>query len=120
MDRKKELKQQYKETPIEAGVYQIKNTQTGKVFIGSTRNFKTLNGLKFSLEAGTASPMNRELQEDWRHYGASAFSIDILETLKKKDDPYFNEKEALSELENKWLDQLQPYEERGYNKKKTR
>ncbi|MEH7225709.1 GIY-YIG nuclease family protein [Bacillus sp. JJ1566] len=118
MDRKKELKQQYKETPIEAGVYQIKNTQNGKVFIGSTKNFKTLNGLKFSLEAG--SLMNKELQEDWRQYGASAFSIDILETLKKKEDPYFNEKEALLELENKWLDQIQPYDDRGYNKKMTR
>ncbi|MEC1640747.1 GIY-YIG nuclease family protein [Schinkia azotoformans] len=118
MDRKKELKQIYKEMPIEGGVYQIKNNQNGKVFIGSTRNFKTLNGLKFSLEAGTASPTNKELQEDWSYYGADIFSIDILETLKKKDDPYFNEKEALVELEDKWLEQLQPYEESGYNKKK--
>lgn len=116
MDRKRELKQLYKETPIKAGVYQIKNIQNGKIYIGSTRNFKTLNGIKFSLEAGTF--MNKELQEDWSHYGASAFSIDILETLKKKDNPYFNEKEALLELENKWLEQLQPYEVRGYNKKK--
>ncbi|MFJ8268477.1 GIY-YIG nuclease family protein [Peribacillus asahii] len=116
MDRKKELKQLYKETPIEAGVYQIKNEQNGKIFVGSTRNFKTLNGLKFSLEAGTV--MNKELQKDWHHYGAKAFSIDILETLKKKDDPYFNEKEALLELENKWLEQLEPYEEQGYNKPK--
>lgn len=118
MDRKKELKQQYKETPIEAGVYQIKNNQNGKLFIGSTRNFKTLNGLKFSLNAGTASPTNKELQENWTQFGASAFSIDILEKLKKKDDPYFNEKEALQELENKWLEELQPYDERGYNKRK--
>jgi group I intron endonuclease len=118
MDRKKELKQQYKETSIEAGVYQIKNNQNGKLFIGSTRNLKTLNGLKFTLDAGTASPTNKNLQEDWKHYGASAFSFDILETLKKKDDPYFNEKEALSELENKWIEQLQPFEDRGYNRKK--
>ncbi|WP_010677938.1 GIY-YIG nuclease family protein [Bacillus timonensis] len=120
MDRKKELKQQYKETPVEAGVYQIKNTQNGKLFIGSTRNFKTLNGLKFSLSSGTASPINKELQEDWSHYGASEFSINILEKLKKKDDPYFNEKEALQALENKWLEELQPYGEQGYNKKKHR
>lgn len=120
MNRKKELKQIYKETLIEGGVFQIKNNQNGKLFIGSTRNFKTLNGLKFSLEADTASPTNKELQEDWSRYGSSAFSIDILETLKKKNNPYFNEKEALQELECKWLDQFQPYEERGYNKKKQR
>ncbi|WP_453992302.1 GIY-YIG nuclease family protein [Bacillus nitroreducens] len=119
MDRKKTLKQIYKETPIEGGVFQIKNNQNGKLYIGSTRNFKTLNGLKFSLEAGAFSPTNKELQEDWNQYGAGAFSIDKLETLKKKDDPYFNEKEALQELEIKWLNQLQPYGEKGYNKKKN-
>ena len=118
MKRKKQLKQMYKETPIEGGIFQIKNNENGKLFVGSTRNFKTINGLKFSLEAGTAPPTTTELQQDWSHFGASAFSIDILETLKKKDEPYFNEKEALQEMENKWLDQLQPYGERGYNRKK--
>lgn len=119
MDRKKELKQMYKETPIEGGVFQIKNNISGKIFIGSTRNFKTINGLKFSLEAGSAPLTALELQKDWSHYGANAFSIDKLETLKKKDDPYFNEKEALQELEEKWRDQLQPYGEKGYNKRKS-
>ncbi|MFJ7975632.1 GIY-YIG nuclease family protein [Peribacillus sp. JNUCC 23] len=117
MDRKKELKQLYKETPIEAGIYQIKNSKNEKIFIGSTRNFKTLNGVKFTLETGTHN--NKVLQEEWTQFGNSAFSIDILETLKKKDDPYFNEKEALLELENKWLEHLQPYGERGYNSKKS-
>ncbi|WP_163103323.1 GIY-YIG nuclease family protein [Peribacillus alkalitolerans] len=117
MDRKKELKQLFKETPTEAGVYQIKNMNNDKIFIGSTRNLKTLNGVKFSLETGTHN--NKWLQEEWRHFGKDSFSIDILETLKKKDNPYFNEKEALLELENKWLEHFQPYEERGYNSKKS-
>lgn len=118
MDRKRELKEIYKEMRVEAGVYQIKNARNGKIFIGTTRNFKSLNGLRFSLKAGTFT--NKELQKDWNYYGESAFSIEILEVLKKKDDPYFNEKEALSELENKWMKQLQPYEEQGYNKRKKR
>ncbi|MEH7749426.1 GIY-YIG nuclease family protein, partial [Neobacillus drentensis] len=37
MDRKKELKQLYKETPVEAGIYQIKNTKNQKSFIASTK-----------------------------------------------------------------------------------
>lgn len=119
MDRKKALKQRYiEETKIEAGVYQIKNTKNGKVFIGSTKNLKTLNGVKFSLETGRS--YNKELQEEWNQFGKGAFMIDVLEVLKKKDDPYFNEKEALVELENKWLEHFQPYGERGYNKKKSR
>jgi hypothetical protein len=113
MNRKKELKQLYKETAIEAGIFQIKNNENGKIFIGSTRNFKTLNGLKFSLENGVY--INKELQKEWNQFGKESFSIDVLETLKKKDGPYFNEKEALSNLEDKWLEQLQPYGEQGYN-----
>ena len=118
MDRKKELKQLYKEIPIEAGVFQIKNNKNQKIFIGSTRNLKTLNGVKLMLETGSHS--NKELQEQWSQFGNAVFTIEVLEILKKSDDPYYNEKEALRELEDKWLDQLQPYGERGYNVKKRR
>ncbi|KAB2334454.1 GIY-YIG nuclease family protein [Cytobacillus depressus] len=118
MDRKKELKQQYKEIPIKAGVYQIKNNKNQKIFINSSRNFKTLNGEKFMLESGTH--INKALQQEWNKFGKEAFTFDVLEVLKKKDDPYFNEKEALAELVSKWLDQLQPYEEQGYNVRKAR
>lgn len=118
MNRKKELKQIYKETVIEAGIYQIKNTINGKVFIGTTRNLKTLNGKKFELEAG--SNTNKVLQEEWNQYGKDAFIIEPVELLKKKEDPNFNEKKELEKLEDKWLEELQPYGERGYNKEKTR
>ncbi|MDR7000163.1 GIY-YIG nuclease family protein [Neobacillus niacini] len=116
MDRKKELKRLYKEQPIEAGVYQIKNSHNQKIFIGSTKNLKTLNGVKLMLDTGTHS--NKELQKEWNHFGQSMFTFEVLEILKKKDDPYFTEKEALLELEIKWLEQLQPYGERGYNSQK--
>ena len=102
MDRKKELKQLYKETTVEAGVYQIKNTKNDKIFIGSTPNFKTLNGVKFMLQNN--GHKNKELQTDWNQYGQDAFTIEVLEKLKKNDeDPYFNEKEALGKLEEKCL-----------------
>lgn len=114
MDRKKELKQQYQEIEIVAGVYQIKNNANGKLFVESTRNLKTINGVKFTLNNNTH--INKALQTDWNTFGKEAFSIDILEKLKRNEnDPYFNEKEALKELETKWLDQLQPFGERGYN-----
>lgn len=113
MERKKELKQQFKETEVEAGIYQIKNHVNEKIFIGSTRNLRTLNGVKFTLKTGTN--YNKALQSDWNQFGEEAFSIDVLEKLKKKEDPYFNEKEALEELEEKWLEKLQPYGERGYH-----
>ncbi|QED49350.1 GIY-YIG nuclease family protein [Cytobacillus dafuensis] len=113
MDRKKELKQLYKETEVEAGVYQIKNTQNGKLFVGSTRNTRTLKGKKFSLEMGTDT--NKRLQEEWNQFGKDAFVFEILEVLKKKKEGFFDEKRELKKLEEKWLNQLQPYGERGYN-----
>ena len=117
MDRRKELKQQFKETSVEAGVYGIKNHTTNKIFVGSTPNFKTINGIKFMLDTNNYTT-NKELQKDWNQYGKDNFTFDILEKLKKNtDNPYFNEKEALIELEEKWLEKLQPYGDNGYNQK---
>lgn len=118
VERKKELKQMYQEIAIVAGIYQIKNNVNGKVFVESTRNLKTINGVKFTLNNNTH--IHKELQADWNTFGKDAFTIEILETLKKDDtDPYFNEKEALTKLEEKWFEKLQPYGDRGYHTKKS-
>ena len=116
MDRKQELKQQYKETKFEAGVYQIKNTKNDKLFIESTMNLKTINGKRFTLDMG--SYQNKLLQNEWREFGAEAFSFEVLEILEIPEEGYFDAKDALKKLKEKWLDKLQPYGERGYNSKK--
>lgn len=113
MDRKSELKQQYKETKIEAGVYQIKNIKNQKIFIESTPNLKTINGKRFTLDMG--SFQNKLLQNEWKEFGAEAFVFETLEILKAPEHGYFDAKDALKKLKEKWLDELQPYEERGYN-----
>lgn len=112
MDRK-ELKRLAKETKTEAGVYQIKNTRNGKLFIASTPNLKTINGQQFTLEMG--SHMNRALQQDWDTFGKDAFTFDVLEILEQPETGYFDQKDALKKLLSKWQDQLQPFGERGYN-----
>lgn len=117
MDRKKELKQQFKETKIEGGIYQIKNTKNGKIYIDSTRNFKTLNGKKFMLESGTDNT-HPLLQNEWNEFGKDAFVFEILEVLKPKKSGFFDEKRELKKLEEKWLNELKPYGERGYNREK--
>lgn len=53
MDQKKELKEMYKEMKIEAGVFTMTNTQTGRVFVGSFNNLKRLNGFQFMLKTNT-------------------------------------------------------------------
>jgi hypothetical protein len=117
MDRKKELKQQYKEIKIQAGVYQITNVTNGKICIIATRDLKTMNGKRFELEMGSSK--NRPLQKEWNEYGKDAFTFEVLEILEKKEEGFFDLKDALKKLEEKWLDKLQPYGERGYNKQKS-
>lgn len=116
MERKKELKQEFKEVKVEGGIYAITNKQNGKKFVASTRNFKTLNGTRFTLETGTHT--NRVLQEEWKKYGEEGFEIAPVEVLKKPENEYMDEKKELEKLLTKWMEQLQPYGEKGYHKKK--
>nr|WP_246005793.1 DUF2087 domain-containing protein [Brevibacillus gelatini] len=116
VNRKQELKQLYKEVKTEAGVYQIRNKVNGKVLVASSMNLKTINGKKFMLQHG--SHPNRELQKDWNELGADAFEFEVLEVLKRKDESYFDAKDALEKLEKKWLEKLTPYNERGYHQVK--
>lgn len=116
MDRRKELKRTYKETPRPMGVYQIKNQATGKVFLGSSMNLPgSLNSNRFQLNMG--SHRNQALQADWKQYGPDAFSFDILETINPEKVAKDKWREAVAAMEQKWLDSLQPYGERGYHKK---
>lgn len=116
MNRREELKQMYKEVKPQAGVYQIKNTVNGKVLVGSTLNLKSLNGKRMELQLGTM--MNKALQHEWKEYGEQSFEIEVLEVLEKKKTGFFDAKDALLKLEEKWLERLQPYGERGYNREK--
>ena len=116
MDRKKKLKQEFKEAKVEGGIYVITNKQNGKKLVASTRNFKTLNGTKFTLETGTH--INRLLQAEWNQFGKEAFEIEKVEVLKPSENEYFDEKKELEKLLNKWIEELQPYGENGYHTKK--
>lgn len=116
MDRKTELKQMYKEMKTEAGIYQIRNTKNKKIYVESTKNLKTINGKKIEMERG--NHWNNLLKQDLKEFGHEVFEFEILEVLEKKEDGFFDEAAELKKLEEKWLNKLQPYGERGYNKKK--
>ena len=113
MDRKKELKQQYKQIKTEGGIYQIRNTINQKILVAATPNLKTLNGRHVELRRG--GHRNKQLQEEWNQFGEDAFVFEVLEVLEEKKEGYFDKADELKKLEKKWLDKLQPYGERGYN-----
>ena len=92
----------------------MKNTANGKVLLGSSLNLEgPLNRHRFMLRIG--SHINKVLQQDWDELGPDHFVFEILEVIQVKDDPNFNLKEELTLLEQIWLEELQPFGERGYN-----
>jgi len=114
-----ELKMNYKNTPKKMGVYQIKNQINGKVFVGSSMNLESrINRHKFELKWGSEG--NEQLLHDWKEHGPENFTFDVLEYLKPEDgkdisEHYQTYKKKVEEMEEKWLNQMQPYGERGYN-----
>ena len=114
MKTRKDIKREYKERQIPTGVFQVKNTVNGKVLLGSSLNLEgSLNKNKFMLTIG--QHRNKAIQEDWNEYGPDKFVFEILEVVKVKDDPNFNLNDELTLLEQIWLEELQPFGERGYN-----
>lgn len=104
MDRKA-LVRRYNETPRPAGVYQVLNTQSGKLLLGLSSNLAgVLNRHRFQLENGMHP--DKELQADWSRLGASAFAFETLDVLKPSDDPDYNPSEDLRTLKGMWLEKL--------------
>lgn len=109
-----ELKRACKEAPRQAGVYQVKNQQSGKILLGSSTNLHgPLNQHRFLLSIGRHD--HAALQADWNRLGPDAFTFEILEAVKPSDDPRFNLDDELILLEQIWLEKLGPPGERGYN-----
>lgn len=117
MNRQKELKQAYKEAPPLMGIYAIRNKTNGKLLLGKTTVLdKAWNRHEFQLRNN--SHPNRQFQADWLKYGQDAFSYEILDTLKPESTPQAFWRDALAAMEKKWLDQLSPYGDKGYNEPK--
>jgi hypothetical protein len=48
-------------------------------------------------------------------FGEENFAFEILAEVEPTDDPNFNLSDELTLLEQIWLEELQPFDERGYN-----
>lgn len=111
--RRKELLEEYKQMKTYMGVVQIKNNVNGKIFIAAFSNLKnkwlTLRG---QLDMGRHA--NAQLQKDWKELGEKAFSYEVLE--EKETDEVTDMRWELKQMEKPWLEKLQPYGDRGYNK----
>lgn len=111
--RRKELLEQYKQIKTYIGIIQIKNNVNGKIFIDTCSNLKNRwFTLKWNLDMGRHP--NSKLQKDWNEHGPEAFSYEVLE--KKEADKVDDIRWELKKMKKKWLEKLQPYGDKGYNR----
>jgi hypothetical protein len=77
---KKEAIRKFKEQKTLLGVYAVRCTTSGAVWVGTSRNLDaTRNGLWFCLRTG--SYIDKSIQTEWNAHGEPAFQYEILETL---------------------------------------
>ena len=108
------LSRQYKEAPPPMGVYAIRNVVNQRVYVDASPNPQgTLNRHRFELEL--KGHRNRALQQDWNVHGAANFRLEVIDTLKKSEDPAFDEKAELAALLSMWRQELQCDGALGYN-----
>jgi len=114
LDRK-DMIRKYKETPLPAGVYRVRNHVGMKSLVGTSPNLTgMLNRQRFQLERGTHP--DRELQKDWNEFGPDAFTFEVLDQLEPSNEPDDDISEDLRVLMQMWVDKLRETGELLYQK----
>lgn len=107
--RRRRLVADYRQSPPEAGVYKIVNTQTGKALLGSAANLASVRSkLEFAVKTRSGSALDWRLKQDVQKYGPEVFSLDVLEVLDVT--PAMTRAEILADLatlEALWREKLE-------------
>lgn len=117
MDRRRELKQQYKMTKPDMGLYIVRCNANNKVFLQPTQDLRTVEaGILVRLESGMHP--NRELQKEWKDLGGDSFSMEVLEVLPYDSDASKTDYgDDLKLLQSMWEEQLQKDGKQLYQKR---
>jgi hypothetical protein len=119
MKTKKEIKEEYKLMKFKMGVFQIKNQVNNKIFVGSSLDLNAIWHAQ-KLQLGMGMHQNSQLQSDWNQFGADHFTYQILEELTPGDDPAKDYNKEIKALEELIIEQLQPFDNKGYNTPKKK
>jgi GIY-YIG catalytic domain len=117
MKTNKELTQEYKLIKPQMGVFQVKNEQNGKIFIGSSTDLRAIWN-RFKVQLNFNSHRDKAMQADWNELGESHFSFTILAEIEHRDTEIVDYDKEVKTLEEMFIEELQPFYERGYHKKK--
>lgn len=107
--KRKELKEQYRQTRSQMGVFAFRCQAAGRVYLGASQNMPSaLTSIRFQLQ-NNSFPSNRRLLADWQQYGAAGFSQEALEVLDydKDDDLKTDYLQDLAILKEFWRERLQ-------------
>ena len=106
MDRKKELKMQYKQARPEMGIFIIRSKVNNKCYLQTTQDLRgVMNGAIARLTGGMH--INKELQKEWTDFGSENFTFEILENLEyDKDESKTDYAEDLALLQMIWEEKL--------------
>lgn len=114
MKTRKEIREEYKQKKFRIGIFTIRNVTNNKILLGSTPDLDAKWGTqKFQLNAGMHPCA--ELQADWIELGEEKFIFQVLDEIVQSDEISDYTKD-LKTLEQLWLDKLQPYGDKGYNR----
>ena len=84
VERKKALKSAYREKPTVGGVYCIRCSGNGRLFVQPNVNIEGVqNRYQFAVSMGTCP--DPSLRGEWERYGAESFSFTVLDELKKSE-----------------------------------
>lgn len=111
----KELKEEYKLKKFKIGVFGIRNLINNRIYIGSSVNLEAMwNRIRLQLNFG--SYFNSKLQKEWKEFGEDNFRYEIISEIKQdENDNSKNYGDEVKQLEKLYIDELQPYGEKGYN-----
>jgi hypothetical protein len=103
---RKELVRQYNERKTVGGVYAIRNTRDGRVFLDASADIRASgNRFDFSQKAGICQVA--KLKKDWDELGAGAFAFEVLEEYAKDESASGSGfLDDLDELKALWREKL--------------
>jgi len=117
MDRKKELKMQYKQAKPQMGIFIIRCKANNKCYLQATQDLRgVMNGALVRLNGGMHP--YKELQKEWTKLGQENFIIEILENLEyDKDESKNDYTEDLKILQMIWEEKLSQENLEFYSKR---
>ena len=114
MKTNKELKEEYKLIKPRIGVFQIRNTINGKIYIeGSVNLDKIWN--RHRVELNYNLHRNESLQKDWNEFGENNFVYEIISEIDQDETKNIDYARECKLLAKMFIDDLKPFDDRGYH-----